>query len=255
MTMHDDQIPGAKIWRYINLTKFVSLLGKQALWFSSPAKFSDPYEGTLPKSHLKALSDMRQNWIDNQLAQLDALAKMRPLADFSKARASMEELRTGIQKMLRDVALKFGVNCWHMSEHESDAMWRLYPNCIAIQSTWKRLHDSLLQDGVYIDPVRYNDFENDPIEKGHRHQNLFIKRKSFEYEKELRAVKMLDNVCEGQFISCDLSVLIERVYVSPVSEFYVLEVVKDICFGGLPTLKQNVEVKRSTLLDVSPDYL
>src|SRR6202040_560368 len=38
------------------------------------------------------------------------------------------------------------VNCWHMNEYESDAMWRLYSTAnetICVQSTFKRLAEGL----------------------------------------------------------------------------------------------------------------
>lgn len=36
---------GEKIWRYMDLAKFFSLLSKKELYFPNPKKFSDPYEG------------------------------------------------------------------------------------------------------------------------------------------------------------------------------------------------------------------
>lgn len=82
---------------------------------------------------------------------------------------------------------KFGVSCWHESDYESDAMWKLYSASgqrIAIESTVGQLRESLgNRTDLIIDRVRYMDFEQDPIEKGHRHYRLFVKRKSFEHEK------------------------------------------------------------------------
>jgi hypothetical protein len=57
----------------------------------------------------------RQNILDN-------IAKLGQFADYFKDR--------------------YFVSCWHMSEYESDAMWKLYGasnNCVAIRSTFARL--------------------------------------------------------------------------------------------------------------------
>ena len=42
--------PDTKIWRYMNFTKFVSMLEHQALWFSRADKLGDPFEGSMPKT-------------------------------------------------------------------------------------------------------------------------------------------------------------------------------------------------------------
>ena len=65
-------------------------------------------------------------------------------------------------------ASKFGVSCWHESEHESDAMWKLYSASgqgIAIESTIGQLRTCFgNREGLLIDRVRYMDFDRDPIE-------------------------------------------------------------------------------------------
>lgn len=63
---------------------------------------------------------------------------------------------------------------------------------IAIESTVGQLRASLgRREGILIDSVRYADFDHDEIEKSHKHYGLFMKRKSFEHEKELRATILL----------------------------------------------------------------
>ena len=41
--------PEVKVWRYMDLAKFISLIDRHQLFFSSVDLFGDPYEGTLPK--------------------------------------------------------------------------------------------------------------------------------------------------------------------------------------------------------------
>ena len=40
----------AILWKYLDFTKFVSLLDKSALHFARTDKLSDPYEGFFPRS-------------------------------------------------------------------------------------------------------------------------------------------------------------------------------------------------------------
>ena len=103
------------------------------------------------------------------------------------------------KKALTEASLKFGVSCWHKNEYESEAMWRLHSSeCIAVESTIGQLHSSIKNQGnVIIENVRYMDFENDQIEKGYKHYGLFLKRKSFEHEKEVRAVLLLNGEGKG----------------------------------------------------------
>jgi hypothetical protein len=57
----------------------------------------------------------------------------------------------------RKLVSSYFVNCWHMNEHESAAMWRLYSQAdeaICVQSTFARLADAVQL--VFRDPVAGN---------------------------------------------------------------------------------------------------
>ena len=43
----------AVLWRYMDFTKFVSLLDRQALFFARSDKLGDPFEGSFPRGNLK----------------------------------------------------------------------------------------------------------------------------------------------------------------------------------------------------------
>jgi hypothetical protein len=155
----------------------------------------------------------------------------------------------------RDAALKFGISCWHESEYESEAMWKLYSASgqgVAIESTVAQLRDSLgNREGLQIDRVRYMDFDHDPIEKGHRHYGLFIKRKCFEHEKEVRATILLPEAGRGISIACDLDTLVTAVHVSPLVEAFVKDAIESICQGNSQPLHKPV---RQSPLFSDPDY-
>jgi hypothetical protein len=79
------------------------------------------------------------------------------------------------------------INCWHINNDESDAMWKLYGpsgETIAIKSTVGALKTSL-EDGtpVFIGKVNYSE---DKIPDGNLYWPVVFKRKPFQHEEELR---------------------------------------------------------------------
>jgi len=169
---------------------------------------------------------------------------------------TLDYLANTIPEIRKKAISRFGVTCWHKSEYESEAMWKLYSvsgHGIAIESTIGRLRSSLRNaNNVCIDSVRYMDFDRDPIEKGHKHDGLFVKRKSFEHEKEVRATILLPQEGKGILVSCDVDTLISCVHVSPFAPTYLKEAVEFICGSGKLHMLQK-PVIRSKLLD-APNY-
>jgi len=49
LTIRRDQ----KLWRYMDFTKFMSLLETKSLWFNRSDRFDDPFEGTYPLKILR----------------------------------------------------------------------------------------------------------------------------------------------------------------------------------------------------------
>ena len=85
------------------------------------------------------------------------------------------------------------VNCWHLGEHESAAMWDIYVPAgagVAIRSTFDRLKASLerSETEVYLGKVTYIDHAKDAIPVGNTFTPATHKRKSLEYESEVRAL-------------------------------------------------------------------
>ncbi len=112
------------IWRYMDFTKFFSLLDKKALYFARSDRFSDKFEGATPIPTIKA----REAYV---------LGSGTPL---------VEEVSKGWSQSSREVRKWIFLNCWHMNSYESAAMWQLYVQKnegIAIRSTFARLGDSL----------------------------------------------------------------------------------------------------------------
>src|SRR5690606_30123405 len=85
------------------------------------------------------------------------------------------------------------VSCWHASNVESAAMWKIYgenENGIAVISDIARMksafHESV--ETIYAGRVSYIDFAEDRLDLGNGFTPLVHKRSSFEHEKEVRLV-------------------------------------------------------------------
>ena len=70
------------------------------------------------------------------------------------------------------------------------------------------------------------DFDADEIEKGHKHYGLFLKRKSFAHEQELRATIRLPTPGVGTVVPCDLNALIAQIHIYPEAPPYYAEAVR-----------------------------
>jgi hypothetical protein len=210
----------AKIWRYIDFTKFVSLLDKSALFFTRADRLGDPFEGSYPRANVKLRPELYKEMPQNILEHLSQFYKI-----FVKYTA---------------------INCWYLSEYESAAMWKLHLKSdegIAIQSTFDLLKTSLKNDNhhVFIGKVKYIDFEKDWMPEGNMLYPFVHKRKSFEHERESRAViqelrykkngeidwsKPLFD--DGIYVQVDLGVLVDKIYLAPTGPEWLFELVKSI---------------------------
>lgn len=211
--------PDARIWRYLDFAKYVSLLESQALFFATVESLDDPFEGTLPARDLD----------------------VRPMLEAAGASVTEEAIalaRANKVDMLKLARSFWCVNCWHNSDYESAAMWSVYASHgqgIAIVSSFRRLTESLTYPRpIHVGMVQYMDYDRESIEGGYTNAfaPLLCKRRSFEHEKELRAVVdgALGEVREdlrvgevqditvakyGVQVPADLSRLVENVYVAP----------------------------------------
>ena len=134
-------------------------------------------------------------------------------------------------------------------------MWKLYSASgqgIAIESTIKQLKNSILFDkSLEIEHVRYIS-EDNPGDYDANMNTLAWKRKSFEHEKELRAIVLLKEQGKGMFVKYDLEKLINQIHISPFSEPYLKEVVEYICSINKESVIEK-PITQSTLFK-KPDY-
>jgi hypothetical protein len=210
-----------KIWRYLDFTKFIALLDSQSLFFSRSDKLGDPFEGSYPKGSIA----IRENSYRNHFKDSD-LDKLLNL------------LRSASDTWRKFVT----INCWHMNNHESAAMWKLYLKSndgIAIQSTYQKLKKSIIDErDVFTGIVKYIDYEIEVFKPGNLLIPFLFKRKSFEHESEVRAVTIIPSTInekengeprvQGLNIKVNLNDLIENIYVSPNSQQWFVELVQSV---------------------------
>ncbi|MDO8159612.1 hypothetical protein FKQ51_20090 [Bacillus toyonensis] len=228
-----------KIWRYMDFTKFMDMLDKESIFFTRSDKFDDKFEGTYPILN----KVIRKHLYTNQLHDLNPEEQEKVVESFDDFEEKFKFFRRFIL-----------INCWHVNEYESAAMWNLYlknEEGIAIQSNVERLKKSFErpQETVHIGKVEYIDYNNAVIPEGRLYIPFMNKRKSFEHEHELRVLHQLDvknKVEYGIPIKCDLSELIEKIYVAPTAPDWFFNLVDSMC----KKFKLNVDVERSELSEL-----
>ncbi|ASQ10625.1 hypothetical protein CDO22_10890 [Sinorhizobium meliloti] len=200
----------AKIWRYMDLAKLFSLLDSESLYFTRIDKFEDPFEGVIPPASIAALRQY---------------ASTLPPNERDKFLRGVESIGTRLPIRL------IGVNCWHLNDYESAAMWRLYLKSnegVAIQSTHRKLKESLTcEEQVYVGQVEYIDYDIQGFSIDNIFNACLHKRASFAHERELRAVMLMEmEQSHGLNLRIDVRKLVERIYVAPSSDPWFADIVR-----------------------------
>ncbi len=205
--------PNTIIWKYLDLSKFLDLLMSEKLFMSRSDKFEDQYEGTFSEPTFEEIKKLS---IDN--------------SDFLKYYKTHRE--------------KVAISSWHINEYESFAMWQIFTQNsegLAIQSTIGRLQESLVPEinfKQYIGEVNYIDYKKEHIPFDDMFFPFLFKRKSFQYEGEVRIITDIGEsnikINEGLKINVDINQLIKKIYIHPKSENWyknlVIQLVKQLGF-------------------------
>jgi hypothetical protein len=214
----------AKIWRYMDFTKFVSMLENEGLFFCRADLFDDPFEGS--NSKVNANFQPETVYKDSRPAFIEIVKRSR------------QDLSHWLQWQRQWTML----NCWHMSECESAAMWKLYSKsneAICIQSTFESL-ERCLNLKAQVGVVQYINYETEEIPEGNILYPLLYKRKSFAHEREVRAIISDPPLAKGGWqydekptkngvwIPVELKKLIEAVYVAPTSQLWFRELTEQV---------------------------
>jgi hypothetical protein len=220
------------VWRYMNLEKLLALLATNTLFLCRLDRLRDPWEGV---------------WPDSVVHGLKRSLKPEQVTAFLGA---SEGLNTSMF-----------VSCWHEAAHESAALWSLYAAGagLAMKSSIGRVKRAISGGPNYhIGRVNYLDFKNDAYRLPDVNALIlpFLKRKSFEHEREVRILVWDPNkigppdpdtsLPDGIELPAGLHELIEALYISPEAPTWLsVHIVELLRRFGVP----NLPVMHSTLYD------
>lgn len=219
------------LWRFMDFTKFVSLLSTSSLYFTRADLFSDPFEGA------KGVLKNKKKWDKFYLEFFKSAIENPP--EPLKKKQSKAVVAKEAKRLLNQINSigtrqqeETYINCWHENPYESEAMWKLYTSNleqgISIKTTYDRLYRALNRNpSISIGRVNYIDYNN---KFAGINDSFWYKRKSFEHEKEVRAIikEFQPNGDFGKLIKVDLKTLIDKIYISPTSPNWIIELVKDV---------------------------
>lgn len=214
--------PNTIVWKYLDLSKFLDLLMSQKLFMSRSDKFEDQYEGTFSEptyEEIKKLSENNPEFLDYYKSHRE----------------------------------KVVVSSWHINEYESFAMWQIFTQNnegLAIQSTIGRLQKALKPEinySQFIGEVNYIDYKKEYIPFDNMFFPFMFKRKSFQYEREVRIISDLSEnnikINDGLKIDVDINQLIEKIYIHPKSENWYKKLVIEL----VSKLDYTFEIEKSDL--------
>lgn len=233
----------ARLWRYMDLARLVALLDTRSLYFARTDQLADPFEGSLSRSEFEELKATAERGEKDYSIPTEWRGRY---LDILLANARRQRKSTY-------------VNCWHLNDGESEAMWRLYATSgfgVAVQTTYAGLSLALPSDvepppqtyhsglttrpSVYLGVVQYTDHDRDPMPKGNAFHPVLHKRRAFSHEQEVRAVIWLGD--RGIFndptnqsanplglaVPIVPEALIESVRVSPIAPSWFTDVVRSV---------------------------
>ena len=211
ITLPDDN--DTIVWKYLDLSKFLDMLMSRQLFMSRSDKFEDQYEGTFSEPTFEEIKKIAAN--------------NSKFLDYYKSHRE-----------------KVVISSWHINEYESFAMWQIFTQNsegLAIQSTIGRLQKALEPETnlkQYIGQVNYIDYKKEYIPFDDLFFPFLFKRKSFQYEREVRIISDTSDTAitinDGIKINVDISQLIDKIYIHPKSENWyknlVIELVSKLDF-------------------------
>ncbi|KAA0010761.1 hypothetical protein F0A17_16220 [Billgrantia pellis] len=263
----------AIIQRYMDLPKFVNLIQTNSLYFSKMSAFEDALEGGLTVSDFFKTSNMISILdiaVNGALppANEDAVARVARLEGLESKKKEIEkrQFHTPFGSYPCDEAERLFpackewlyVSCWHQSEHECAAMWKLFgrdKNSVCIFSTIERLEASIVPDPtcdmLKLWQVNYIDhsadtFSVNPIDP------FIAKSKPYAFEREFRVVSWNSrknlltspkNDESGRLLKVNLEEMIHKVVVSPHADPWFKSTIKQLCEDA----KVNVIVEDSVM--------
>jgi hypothetical protein len=217
----------SSIWRCYPLDKFLNLVTSSQLFFAPATSFQDLFEGDYGDAAKRMIRD---KYGDGQY-----------LRDFNTA----EFLRPHTY-----------ISCWHESDHESDAMWKLYGDSVAIKAKFSSINKLLTWSDKEIKHsgrVNYIDYTTEHVNVESSCLPYFFKRRSFSHEREVRFLIQehrynwgdYPSPAVGKFAPLDINSDLSEVVLSPVMAPHIASSIKDV----LRLASVSIPTRQSILLN------
>lgn len=202
------------LWRYMDFPSFTSLVLKSSIYFPRVDQMSDAWE-----------------------------AYAIPHPEYEKHYPNFFESPQIIQSVQKLARAQY-INCWHMNESESYAMWKIYDPSnhgvaikISAEDLWKAFEAiQVPRPSVIGGQVRYVDYDT-PLPLGNMYYPVFAKRKNFAFENEYRFVSTywpmknqkidFENLPPGIYQPVDLNILLKEIYISPFAPNWIEETYRE----------------------------
>lgn len=198
------------------------MLQNRGLYFNRSDEFSDPFEGIYPKERLK--KEYERNLFSKITESILADNDHYP------EEAVRDDPKKEVLKLSDRFRSRSYMNCWHMNESESMAMWKSYIDSgdgVLIKSTYSKLKSAIdvHNDHKYrMGTVDYLPWFDDKVEEeldeSEQHNRFYAfmyKQEEYEYENEVRVIISQQEGSDGFFVKTDLNELIDEVIISPNS--------------------------------------
>lgn len=223
-----------KIWRYLTLPKFIDLLHSRTLFFTRAdlLRGEDKAEGSsLTNADLDAIKFF------DELSKRNIRIPHQNLANTSINDLMALSQRT--QEVSEELLIKkYFINCWHMNEHESFAMWKIYsePFGVCVQSTYNSLtrafndpeYSFLKHPKIYSGEVKYINWDSDSMPRDNGFWPVMHKKREFKYENELRCIVWEHNKNVVK-VGVDLDRLIHNIHINPYTPPWFHNVIVSLC--------------------------
>jgi hypothetical protein len=228
-----------RIWRYMDLAKYMDVIVHNRLFFSNVARLTDRYEGVVPETTL-----------------------VQKREELKKAGLSERDLEEEVGRFhylsmsMADISL---ASCWTIGDEESYALWKIYIGTaqygVAVSSTVARLIRAIEKgcdpypEDIYIGQVTYSS----DLSEGELSRFKLLTRKMpfYAYESELRLLILNYPMSEGgtetpypisvgRYVRIDVEELIDEVYISPFSGSWFHKTLESTLSKINPEIKQRL---------------
>jgi hypothetical protein len=209
-----------KLWRYMDISKFISMLHSKAIWLARADTVKDKHEGRFPDDMRQRIKDAYRNLPDTDKSPV------KDTDDF------------------QDYLVKNTfISCWHKNFDENMVMWEIYGrdnSSLAVQTTVGQIRSNTDTSKIngYSLIMKDIDYKNaDEIQDVIKYEECFFrKRRHYAYEEEVRIsldtynkLAPTKNTPCGHLLSCKLNQIIGSILVHPDCKDWFLDVVNSIC--------------------------